>query len=303
MIVAITGGRGFIGSCLVEKHLNQDDEVRVLSRNKIFKKNGAQIFIGDLTNKDSDFDDFVDGVDVLYHCAGEYKNESLMHKLHIDGTQSLINSSKGRIGRWVQLSSVGVYGPYRKGIITEKVKENPYGEYEKTKAEAEEIVINSGVPYVILRPSNVIGDSMPNQSIFQLIKMIKKGYFVYLGKRSSLANYVHVSDVVSALICCAKSNISLGQVYNLSQTITIEEMVKAIMLGLDINRKFKRIPELPIRLLVKFCEKLPGFPLTLSRIDALTGENLYDSKKIIEELNFEFSSNLEEHFQLLAKSK
>ena len=108
MIVAITGGRGFIGSCLVEKHLNQDDEVRVLSRNKIFKKNGAQIFIGDLTNKDSDFDDFVDGVDVLYHCAGEYKNESLMHKLHIDGTQSLINSSKGRIGRWVQLSSVGV---------------------------------------------------------------------------------------------------------------------------------------------------------------------------------------------------
>ena len=128
-------------------------------------------------------------------------------------------------------------------------------------------------------------------------------YVVYLGKRSSLANYVHVSDVVSALICCAKSNISLGQVYNLSQTITIEEMVKAIMLGLDINRKFKRIPELPIRLLVKFCEKLPGIPLTLSRIDALTGENLYDSKKIIEELNFEFSSNLEEHFQLLAKSK
>ncbi len=303
MIVAITGGRGFIGSCLVEKHLKQNDEVRILSRVRGFQKNEAQIFIGDLTKKDSDFSDFVDGVDALYHCAGEYNNESLMQKLHIDGTQSLINSSKGKVKCWVQLSSVGVYGPHRAGIITEKVKKNPYGLYEKTKALSEEIVINSGIPYVILRPSNVIGDSMSSQSIFQLIKMIKKGYFVYLGKKSSLANYVHVTDVANALICCAKSNLSIGQVYNLSQTISIEEMVKAIMLGLNIDRKFKRIPELPVRLLVKFCEKLPRFPLTISRIDALTGKNQYDSKKITAELNFEFSSELEEHFQLLAKLK
>ena len=133
--------------------------------------------------------------------------------------------------------------------------------------------------------------------------MIRKGYFVFLGKRESLANYVHVDDVVNALICCAKANISLGQIYNLSQTIKIEEMVKAILLGLGVDHKFMRIPELPVRLLVKFFEKLPGFPLTLSRIDALTFKSQYDSKKIIEELNFEFSSKLEEHFQLLAKLK
>ena len=303
MIVAITGGRGFIGSCLVKKHLNQKDEVRVLSRKKITQKNGTQVFIGDLTEKNSDFVDFVDGIDVLYHCAGEYNNESLMQKLHVDGTQSLINVSKGRVGRWVQLSSVGVYGPCRKGIITEKVQENPLGMYEKTKAKSDEIVINSGIPYVILRPSNVIGGSMQNQSIFQLIKMIKKGYFAFLGKKESLANYVHVDDVVNALICCAKANISLGQIYNLSQTIKIEEMVKAILLGLGIEHKFMRVPELPVRLLVKFFEKLPGFPLTLSRIDALTVKSQYDSKKIIEELNFEFSTTLEENFRLLAKLK
>ena len=145
MIVAITGGRGFIGSYLVKKHLNQGDEVRVLSRKKITQNNEAQLFIGDLTEKDSDFVDFVDGIDVLYHCAGELNNESLMQKLHVDGTQSLINVSKGKVGRWVQLSSVGVYGPFRKGIITEKVQENPLGMYEKTKAKSEELVINSGI--------------------------------------------------------------------------------------------------------------------------------------------------------------
>ena len=32
MIVAITGGRGFIGERLVERHLQQGDQVRLLSR-------------------------------------------------------------------------------------------------------------------------------------------------------------------------------------------------------------------------------------------------------------------------------
>jgi nucleoside-diphosphate-sugar epimerase len=303
MIVAITGGRGFIGSCLVEKHLKENDEVRILSRENKFRKNKAKVFIGDLAKNNSNFSNFLDGADVLYHCAGEYNNESMMRKLHVDGTQALVNASKGRIGRWLQLSSVGVYGPHSRGVITENSIVNPYGLYEETKAESEEIVINSGVPFVILRPSNVIGEFMRNQSIFHLINMIKKGYFVYLGKKSSLANYVHVSDVASALMCCAKSNQSLGKVYNISQTISVEEMVNAIMVGLEIDRKIPRIPELPVRILVKLFEKFSGFPLTLSRVDALTTKNQYDSKKIIDELNFEFSSQLEEHFQLLAKLK
>ena len=303
MIVAITGGRGFIGSCLVEKHLKENDEVRILSRENKFRKNKAKVFIGDLAKNNSNFSNFLDGADVLYHCAGEYNNESMMRKLHVDGTQALVNASKGRIGRWLQLSSVGVYGPHSRGVITENSIVNPYGLYEETKAESEEIVINSGVPFVILRPSNVIGEFMRNQSIFHLINMIKKGYFVYLGKKTSLANYVHVSDVASALMCCAKSNQSLGKVYNISQTISVEEMVNAIMVGLEIDRKIPRIPELPVRILVKLFEKFPGFPLTLSRVDALTTKNQYDSKKIIDELNFEFSSQLEEHFQLLAKLK
>lgn len=303
MIVAITGGRGFIGSCLVEKHLKENDEVRILSRENKFRKNKAKVFIGDLAKNNSNFSDFLNGADVLYHCAGEYNNELLMRKLHIDGTQTLINASKGKIGRWIQLSSVGVYGPHRAGIVTENSTINPHGLYEETKAESEEIVANSGVPFVILRPSNVIGEFMRSQSIFQLINMIKKGYFVYLGKDSSLANYVHVADVASALMCCAKSNQSLGKIYNLSQTISVDEMVSAIMVGLEIDRKFKRIPEFPVRLLVKLFEKFPGFPLTLSRVDALTTKNQYDSNKIIEELNFEFSSQLQEHFQLLAKLK
>jgi nucleoside-diphosphate-sugar epimerase len=97
MIVSITGGRGFIGQCLVNKHINQKDEVRVLSRSNISNTKGTKVFIGDLTNVNEDFSEFVDGADVVYHCAGEYKDESLMYNLHVDGTQRLLNFSNGKI--------------------------------------------------------------------------------------------------------------------------------------------------------------------------------------------------------------
>ena len=303
MIVAITGGRGFIGERLVERHLQQGDQVRLLSRQTLLPRHGVAYFLGDLSEPDSDLTDFVDGVDVLYHCAGEINNETLMQKLHVDGTQSLVSVSKGRIDRWVQLSSVGVYGFCRSGVVTEESRENPSGVYEKTKAKSDDIVKNSGIPYVILRPSNVFGSTMLNQSLFHLIEMVKKGLFFYLGKKGALANYVHVEDVITALVCCGKADNALGKVYNLSQIIEIEEMITAFLLGLEVQRNFIRFPEPPVRLAIKLFGQLPGFPLTPSRINALTGRCRYESNKIMQELDFEFGSTLERYFQLLAKVK
>ena len=173
----------------------------------------------------------------------------------------------------------------------------------KNLGKSDEIVKNSGIPYVILRPSNVFGSTMSNQSLFHLIAMVKKGLFVYFGGKGALANYVHVEDVVSALVCCGKADNALGEVYNLSQIIEIEEMVTAFLLGLEVRHNFIHFPELPVRLVIKLFGRLPGFPLTPSRFNALTGRCRYESNKIMQELNFEFGSTLERYFQLLAKLK
>ena len=50
----------------------------------------------------------------------------------------------GRIGRWIQLSSVGVYGPRTEGIVTEHTPEAPLGTYEQTKADWVKHVIDYG---------------------------------------------------------------------------------------------------------------------------------------------------------------
>ena len=226
-----------------------------------------------------------------------------MQELHVNGTQRLIDAAQGKIGRWVQLSSVGVYGVCRDSKITEDSKEQPFGIYEESKTESDKIVKNSGIPCVILRPSNVFGVDMINQSIFQLISMISKGLFFYLGKKGVLVNYVAVEDVVEALHLCGNHDNALGEIYNVSQTIAIEEMVSSFSIGLGVKGKFLRLPEFPIRALVKIFAIFPKFPLTTTRIDALTNRCTYKSNKIMEELGFKFNSTLKESFQLIARKK
>ncbi len=66
MIVAITGGTGFIGSQLVFRHVSAGDTVRVLSRRMredIDLPNEARVYGGDLTNPADDFRNFVEGAD------------------------------------------------------------------------------------------------------------------------------------------------------------------------------------------------------------------------------------------------
>ena len=304
MIIAITGGGGFIGSLLVDKHLKQGDQVRLLSRNTLLERKNVQYFFGDLSNSSVDLSDFVDGVDIIYHCAGEVNNKSLMQELHVNGTQRLVDVAQGKIGRWVQLSSVGVYGACRDGTITEDSKEQPFGIYEQTKTESDKIVKNSGIPCVILRPSNVFGIDMPNQSLRGLLRTIQKGLFFFIGKEDkSLVNYVHIEDVVEALMCCGSDDKALGEIFNLSQSETVEKMIAAFASGIGSDKKILRFPEIVVRVLVSFFGKIPKFPLTSSRVDALTGRCVYDSIKVQKILGFKYSMTLEERFVLFSKQK
>ena len=304
MEVAITGGSGFIGKLLVDRHIQQGDNVRLLSRKPPSKNIKAQYFLGDLSSSSTNLFDFVNGVDVLYHCAGEINIESLMEGLHINGTQRLIDVAKGKIGRWVQLSSVGVYGVCRSGMITEHSKEKPVGVYERTKAESDNIVKNSGIPYVILRPSNVFGNDMPNQSLRGLLRAVRKGLFFFIGKQDkSLVSYVHVMDVVEALKCCGSNDSALEGVFNLSQSSTVENMIISFTPEMNSSKKILRFPEAVIRLIVSVFGWAPKFPLTLSRVDALTGRCIYSSSKVQKVLGFKYSMSLKEGFELFANQK
>lgn len=306
VIVAITGGRGFIGRRLALAHLAQGDTVRILSRQNpepARLSDAVEWHHGDLTRL-AELQTFADGADILYHCAGEIRDESRMKAVHVDGTGLLIHAARGRIARWVQLSSVGAYGTQRDGVITEQAALKPAGVYEVTKAESDALVeaaITDGAfEGVILRPSNVYGADMPNQSLFGLIAMIRRGWFFYIGPSGASANYIHVENVVEALMRCGCAPHVSGRVFNLSDHRTIEQFVAIMAVALGCPTPNVRLPESPVRLTARLLGRFRGFPLTEARVDALTGRAVYSNDKIERELGYRHVVSMEEGLKELA---
>lgn len=124
----------------------------------------------------------------------------------------------------------------------------------------------------------------------------RAGLVFLIGNKMAVANCVHVDYVVNALLKCALHPNATGNVFNLSQTIFIEQMSKALFQGLGLKPTLHRCPEFPLRLIAFTLGWIPGFPLTSSRIDAMTSSCRYESTKIVEELEYTFESSLEERF-------
>ena len=304
MIIAITGGTGFIGNKLVLHHLTQGDEVRVLSRRQIVDAR-VRHYRGDLSSS-TELQSFVDGADVLYHCAGEIRDETRMGAVHVEGTQRLIEAARGRIGRWVQLSSVGAYGTQRAGVVTEQTGLHPCGTYEITKVKSDALVgmaAQSGAfEHAILRPSNVYGTEMSNQSLYGLIEMIRRGWFFFIGKPGASANYIHVDNVVAALLLCGNKPDANGQVYNLSDHRSMEQFAATIAASLQKPTPRLRLPEWPVRLSAKLLGGIPRFPLTEARVDALTVRAIYSTDKIEHELGYRHAVSMEAGLDKLVQS-
>lgn len=303
MSVLVTGATGFIGRALVT-HLDcLGYSIKVLSRwsGGIFAS-GVQVIHGDLLEPSSLPSDLFSGIDVVFHCAGELGNPCAMRRLHVGGTANLLNlvadeSDPSDPIRWVQLSSVGAYGPGARSCleraVTERTVENPRGEYEITKTDADHLVLKASVErriaLTILRPSNVFGPDMPNRSLHGLLRAVRRGLFFYIGSRGAISTYVHVDDVVRALVVCASSPNAIGKIYNLSNDCPLSELVNAVADSYGRNRPRLVVPESLVRLLTYVFERRSFWPLTPSRIDALVSRTRYPADLIRRELGFEFS--------------
>ena len=297
MILAVTGGSGFIGSRLVERLARQGHEIRTLSRTGGASDHGTT-YIGCLGRDHSDhFIPFVDGADAVVHCAGEIADPGRMEATHVTGTRDLLAAATGRVRHWVQLSSVGVYGPADKGVLTEGSPCRPQGPYEETKAVSDSLVLKAcragTMTTSILRPSIVFGEDMPGQSLRQMARMVEKGHFFFVGKHGASANYIHVDHVVEALDFCIRAAEARNGVFNLSDWLPLEEFIAALSSGLGCKAPRLHVAEPLVRLAASIGGIFPHFPLTRSRIDALVSRARYPADRL-RQAGFELSRSLAE---------
>jgi nucleoside-diphosphate-sugar epimerase len=295
--IAITGGRGFIGRKVVAVHLALGDYVRVLARGTTDPSWGRDVEIVscDLASPaPAELERFTRSADVLYHCAAEHQDALRMSAVNVEGTRKLLAAAAGNIGRWVQLSSLGVYGPRRSGVVREDAPPAPVGAYETTKLAADQLVIDAckrtGMPWAMLRPGIVFGRGMPNDSMRAFLRAIRGGRFAFIGPPGAVLPYVHVDDVITALVLCAKDNRAVGEVFNLSEDCKVEEFVFEAARLLAAAPPNMRLPEFPVRVAAKALSWIPGVSLTTARVDALTRRVSYPVDKVMETLEFRFAT-------------
>ena len=302
MRISVTGASGFIGKSLCNELVLLHHSVFALSRKKTLSFANVSVFNGDLSADSANLNLFMDDVDVVCHCAGEVKDETLMESVHVDGTMRLLSAVHESIMRhgkpvhWVQLSSVGAYGfdeLSARGcrVINEESPENPLGIYELTKTASDHLVYKFAqehplFSFTILRPTVVIGSNMPNQSFHAMARMIKRGLFFRIGRQQAFANYVHVDDVVQALIKCVFDVRARGKVFIVSNDCPMEMVVYSLAIAMNVAIPKWVVPEKPLRFLIKATNSFIKLPLTTARVDALTRQTHYSSDLISQTLSF-----------------
>ena len=221
----ITGGYGLIGSALANSLTGNVTILTRSEKNKDRLIKDAKVIIKDLseiTKTD------IEGADVVYHLASTVDNYNVLTNPYLDvetninGTIRLLELCKNlaKKPKIVFLSTFFVYGNEydRTQIpINEDSKTDPLAIYPATKLCSESIIKLYSrlydIPYLICRLTNVYSENEDynnkkkgglNYMIMQAVK--GKTLSVYEGG-NFYRDYIHVSDIVSALLFLENKNI------------------------------------------------------------------------------------------------
>ncbi len=306
-MIFLTGASGFIGSQFLRLVLQRGCQVKVLSRDPGQWETNTSIAVyeGDLS-REINWTRALMGVSVIVHMAAEIRDKNAMQLVNFDGPSRLLNAAiDAGVHRWVQLSSVGTYGAVRDGIVDEHWDDCPEGLYEKTKSDFDLALIeaskSSHLEVCIVRPSNVYGPGMRNQSVQQMLNAIRKNIFAFVGPEGASANYVHVQDVVQALDLCVSHPKAANQTFVVSAWARMEDMVSGLAAGVGLATPFRRIPLPMATLLAKTMQWWPRWPLTLSRVQAMSVRARYSTEKIQKELGWKLTVPVKEGMRDFAR--
>jgi nucleoside-diphosphate-sugar epimerase len=173
--VFITGGTGFVGRNLVE-YLCQKvppSSLSCLARSEEKARPlhalGCRVVMGDLLNPKT-YAEACSQADVILHVAAlvGLKNGPEFYTVNTEGMRQLLSVAKNAPGlkRLVFVSSISAIDrvfPHSEDTsgplmpLTEESPAQPGTDYGKSKRQAEELLMASGLPYTILRPSYIYG--------------------------------------------------------------------------------------------------------------------------------------------------
>ena len=236
----VTGGAGFIGSHIVDKLLEQGNEVIVVDNfsaggnNVNPKAEAINIDISERRNR-LDLCKAMEGVDTVFHCAAlarvqpSIEEPQKYHKVNVDGTLNVLMSAKeSGVRRVVYSASSSAYGDQSKMPLVETMPTAPISPYGLQKLIGEQycFVFSKcyGLETVSLRYFNVYGEGQVAGGAYSTVVGLflkqreDKAKLTITNDGEQRRDFTYVGDVVRANILASQSEkVGDGEVINIGK--------------------------------------------------------------------------------------
>ena len=243
--VVVTGGAGFIGSNLVDRLMQAGHRVTVIDA----LRGGRREFIAhhlkserfrfvklDIRSTEKLKKAIPAQTHVVFHLAANADIARGVHDPTLDfeqttvGTFSLLQCMKERgVKQLVYTSGSGVYGDRGHSFTTETHGPLlPVSMYGATKASAEALISAFCHLYDmrawVVRPANIIGPRCTHGVVYDFVKRLldNPAYLRILGNGKQSKAYLHVDDVIGALLVAWQKGKERVNIYNLSSRSFID---------------------------------------------------------------------------------
>lgn len=244
----VTGSAGFIGAHLARRLADAGHDVVgvdcLRANYDVAEKKANLEWVGPIDQRDVDLsadplDDVVDGVDVVFHLAGQpgvraswgdgladYARDNVL------ATERLLVAARGA-RRIVLASSSSVYGEAARYPCHEDDLPRPHSPYGVTKLAAEHLGLahahNEGLPVTALRYFSVYGPRQrPDMGLRRLFEAARSGTaFPRYGDGSQVRDLTYVGDVVDATIAAGEVELPPGTVLNVAggSAVSLTELI------------------------------------------------------------------------------
>ncbi len=283
--VLVTGGSGFLGSHLIKKLLHEGREVHVVDIRDCPNKT-VSYTKGDVRDR-ALMKRLVKDMTCVFHLASVVPQSKIApeeyHDVIVNGTASVLEACLTHNIKMVHVSSSGVYGVNRDGIVKEHDAKKPMGYYGTAKWAAElkcQEYVTKGAQVVIVRPMAIIGERLYGVFL-KFLDFVQKGYpLVTFGNGSNKIQLVSAGDCANGLLCAEKYKKS-GEVFNLgSENIpTVREEFQALVTHARSGSPIIPIPIMLARGIFKTLHWLHLSPLTPEHYYMLDKNSILDITK------------------------
>jgi NADH dehydrogenase len=267
--VLVTGGTGFIGPRIVHALRAQGREVRALvrstERGAKLASLGAELVSGDVTDPAS-MRAAIEGCTHVVHLVAIIKGRPTdFERVMAQATRDLVTASKDAgVERFVLMSALGT---------TETTKDAV--PYYAAKWAMERAVIESGLEYVVFRPSFVFGRGGVLPTFVRQVRYAPVVTVIGSGKQR--IQPIFVDDVAEYFARAIDAPAAANRIFEIGgpEVVTWDELYLTIAKVLGKRRRLAHVPSSLARAGAQLAQRAPGASITADQVTMIeAGDNV-----------------------------